>query len=65
MAPLMSRIADWRFWLTLAAGALGGWVAAVARLPLPWVLGSMSAVAAATLPFAFSNGIVASQATTR
>ena len=49
MAPLMSRIADWRFWLTLAAGVLGGWVAAVARLPLPWVLGSMIAVAAVTL----------------
>lgn len=49
MAPLMSRIADWRFWLTLAAGALGGWVAAVAHLPLPWVLGSMIAVAAVTL----------------
>ena len=49
MPPLMSRISDWRFWLTLAAGALGGWAAAAVRLPLPWVLGSMLAVAAVTL----------------
>ncbi len=49
MPPLLSRIADWRFWLTLAAGALGGWIAASVRLPLPWVLGSMIAVAVVTL----------------
>lgn len=34
-----------RLALTLAAAALGGWLASVMGVPLPWVLGSMAGVA--------------------
>lgn len=38
-----------RFALTLAIAAAGGWAFARAGLPLPWMLGSMTAVTVATL----------------
>ena len=38
-----------RLALTLVAAVLGGWLAAILGVPLPWVLGSMAGVAAVGL----------------
>jgi len=52
LAPSPARVA-----LTLALGAFGGWVAVALHLPLPWMIGAMTAVtvaAAAHLPVVLS-----------
>jgi len=52
LVPTPGRVA-----LTLALGTLGGWAAVVLHLPLPWMIGAMTAVtvaAAAHLPVALA-----------
>lgn len=47
LAP--QRLSYPRLVLSLAIGTLGGWLFALAQLPLPWMLGSMSAILLAAL----------------
>lgn len=49
MAPGLRWSVPWRHLLTFACAALGGTAAWLAAIPLPWVIGSMFAVALLTL----------------